>query len=154
MAPHRLLNRLPRRITGAAAIEFAFVFPMLFAIIYGTVVYGYVYFLQQRINFAAQEAVRAAVSVAPLSSTSAYCAALQVQANQAIVLNFTSGGGTLPAALTPNFICDTTNGQLTITLTYSLTTPTLFPTVTLPMGIGAIPPLPAALIARAVGRLS
>ncbi len=63
MANEPYQGRRPRQITGASAIEFALVFPMLFAIIYGTVTYGYVYYLQQRINFIAQEAVSGDVVV-------------------------------------------------------------------------------------------
>lgn len=154
MVRHRFLNRLPRRITGASAVEFVLVFPILFAIIYGTIAYGYVYFLQQRINFIAQEAVRAAISVAPVTGSAAYCAAAQAQAAQAITLNYTSAGGTLPAAITPSYICNVATSTLTVTINYSLTTPTLFPTLTLPFNIGTIPPLPGALIATAAGRLS
>ena len=156
MASQRFLNRLPHRIQGASAIEFVLVFPLLFAIIYGTLAYGYVYFLQQRINFIAQEAVRAAIAVAPGSNPGAYQAAAQAQADLAILNNFTLGGGsgTIPAALTSAFVINPATNTLTVTLTYSLTTPTLFPKLVLPLGIGEIPPLPPALVATAAGRLS
>lgn len=154
MVRHRFLNRPPRRIIGASAIEFALVFPVLFAIIYGTIAYGYVYFLQQRINFIAQEAVRAAISVAPQANAAAYLAQAQAQANASILLNFTSAGGALPPALSASFLNDAATNTLVVTVTYSLTTPTLFPQLVLPLGIGSIPPLPAALVATAAGRLS
>lgn len=153
MTLNRPQTRLPRRIAGGSAVEFILVFPILFGIIYGTIAYGYVYFLQQRINFVAQEAVRAAISVAPQSDNAAYVASAQAAANQSIIDNFTTGGGTLPTALSQSFL-PVTNNTLTLTLTYSLTTPVLFPTLTLPLGVGTIPPLPAALTAVAAGRLS
>ena len=155
MARHHLLNRLPRRITGASAIEFAFVFPLLFAIIYGTVTYGYVYFLQQRINFIAQEALRAAIAVAPTNNNTSYLAAINAAVFEAVTSNFTLAGTAVPAALT--FAVSPINAAtntLSILVTYNLTTPTLFPQVVLPMGIGSIPPLPATLQATAAGRLS
>ncbi len=141
-----------RHQAGATAIEFAFVFPLLFAIIYGTIAYGYVYFLQQRINFAAQEAVRAAIAVDPAAD--GYMAAVQAAAVAAVTRNFTSivGPSTLPTVTFPSSTPPDPNA-LKVTLTYSLTTPLLFPTVTLPL-VGAIPPLPANLIASAVGKLS
>jgi len=155
MDRHRLLNRLPRRITGASAIEFAFVFPLLFAIIYGTVTYGYVYFLQQRINFIAQEALRAAISVAPRSNNADYLSAINIAVAEAVASNFTLAGAAVPAALTYSVApINAATNTLSILVTYNLMTPTLFPQVSLPMGIGSIPPLPAALQATAAGRLS
>ncbi len=155
MVRHRLLNRLPRGITGASAIEFVFVFPLLFAIVYGTVAYGYVYFLQQRINFIAQEALRAAISVAPSSNNVDYVAAINAAVAQAVASNFALAGAVVPAALTFSVppVNPLTN-TLSILVTYNLTTPTLFPTLVLPLGIGSIPPLPAMLQATAAGRLS
>ncbi|WP_293390292.1 TadE family protein [Nevskia sp.] len=155
MARHRSLNRLPRRITGASAIEFALVFPLLFAIIYGTVTYGYVYFLQQRINFIAQEALRAAIAVAPRSSDAAYFAAINAAVAESVISNFTLANAAVPSALTYLVApVDVATNTLRILVTYNLTTPTLFPQMVLPMGIGSIPPLPAALQATAAGRLS
>ncbi|MDP3294133.1 MAG: pilus assembly protein [Nevskia sp.] len=156
MARHRLLNRLPRRITGASAIEFAFVFPLLFAIIYGTVTYGYVYFLQQRINFIAQEAVRAAIAVAPCSLPSCdYTGAITLAVTEAINSNFTLAGGAKPDALKlALFAIDAATNTVSIQLTYELKAPVLFPQMVLPMGVGSIPPLPDRLQATAAGRLS
>ncbi len=154
MVRHRLLNRLPRRITGASAIEFVFVFPLLFAIIYGTLAYGYVFFLQQRINFIAQEALRAAIAVAPTNNNANYLSAISAAVAQAVTSNFTLAGAAVPAALTFSISpINAATNTLSILVTYNLTTPTLFPRVVLP-GIGSIPPLPAALQATAAGRLS
>lgn len=54
-----------RRQWGAAAVEFALVFPMLFIVTYGAIIYSYIYVLRQSLTFAAQEAAQAAVSVQP-----------------------------------------------------------------------------------------
>lgn len=53
------------RQAGAAVVEFAFVFPILFLLVYGVIVYAYVYVIQQSITYAAQEAAEAAVAVSP-----------------------------------------------------------------------------------------
>lgn len=156
MASDRLILRLPQRIAGASAVEFALIFPLVFAIVYGGICYGYIYFLQQRINFIAQEAVRAAIAVAPGDDAGAYLAAAQNLGNIAIANNFSAAGVPVPAALSANFslLVDGSNGDtLQVIVTYSLTSPTLFPTVTVP-GVGAIPPLPPVLTATAAGRLS
>ena len=56
------IQRRPRQL-GGAAVEFAFVFPFLFFLMYGVLVYSYLFVLQESINFAAQEAAEAAVKV-------------------------------------------------------------------------------------------
>ena len=56
------------RQRGAAAVEFALVFPMLFIVTYGAIIYSYIYVLRQSLTFAAQEAAQAAVSVQPGAS--------------------------------------------------------------------------------------
>lgn len=57
-----------RRQRGAAAVEFALVFPILFVVTYGAIIYSYIYVLRQSLTFAAQEAAQAAVSVQPGAS--------------------------------------------------------------------------------------
>jgi Flp pilus assembly protein TadG len=54
-----------RRQWGTAAVEFALVFPMLFIVTYGAIIYSYIFVLRQSLTFAAQEAAQAAVSVQP-----------------------------------------------------------------------------------------
>lgn len=54
-----------RRQFGAAAVEFALVFPMLFVVTYGAIIYSYIYVLRQSLTYAAQEAAQAAVGVQP-----------------------------------------------------------------------------------------
>jgi len=49
---------------GVVAIEFALVFPILFAIFYAAVTYGFVFMLNQAMVFAAEEGARSAVRVA------------------------------------------------------------------------------------------
>jgi len=156
MARDRFLPRLPRRYAGASAIEFALLFPVVFAIVYGGIAYGYIYFLQQRINFIAQEAVRAAIAVAPSDDADAYLASAQAAANQSISNNFVLAGVPVPPSLSMSFSLrrDVAEGDtLVVLVTYSLTNPTVFPTLAFPV-IGQVPALPAELRATAAGRLS
>ncbi|MFO7581413.1 TadE/TadG family type IV pilus assembly protein [Guyparkeria sp.] len=63
----RIPEHLPapcRRQRGAVAVEFALVFPLLFAIFYAAVTYGFVFMLNQAMVFAAEEGARSAVRVA------------------------------------------------------------------------------------------
>jgi hypothetical protein len=58
--------------SGAAALEFAFILPLLLFLIYGMVIYAYVFIVQEAITFAAQEAAEAAVKVDPAQSPEDY----------------------------------------------------------------------------------
>ena len=53
-----------RKQSGAAAIEFAFVFPLFFLIFYGILTYGLILVAQQSITMAATEGARAALRFA------------------------------------------------------------------------------------------
>ncbi|WP_175624714.1 MULTISPECIES: TadE/TadG family type IV pilus assembly protein [Oxalobacteraceae] len=52
---------LERKQKGAAAIEFAFVFPVFFLVFYGIITYGIIFLAQQSITLAAAEGARAAL---------------------------------------------------------------------------------------------
>ena len=151
--PHRL------RQSGTAAVEFALIFPIMFAVIYAGLVYGLVYFLQQRVNFAAQEGVRAAIAVDPAaySDVSKYTAQVSSEVSAAVIRNFVGAGQpatAAPAGLQATMVTtDAAAGTVTVLVGYSLTTPMLFPVITLPL-IGVIPALPPVLRATVVGRLS
>lgn len=56
-------NAMPfsKRNTGAAAIEFALVFPLFFVIFYAIITYGLIFVAQQSITLAAAEGARAAL---------------------------------------------------------------------------------------------
>lgn len=66
------MNGFRNRQRGASAVEFALVFPMLFAITYVTVVYSYLFIIHQSLSFAAQEAAEAAVSIDPRQNVADY----------------------------------------------------------------------------------
>ena len=137
------------RQRGATAVEFALLFPFLFAVIYGGITYGFVFFLQQRVNFAAQEGVRAAVALNPDDSN--YNANLVDTVNQAVLYSFSATGAAQPrlsivpptAGLQPNTIVVRVNYDLA----------GLFPTIMIPQ-IGPVPSVPPTLTAVATGRVS
>lgn len=157
-----------RRQSGAAAIEFAFVFPLLFALMYATVVYGYVFFAQQTINLVAQECAKAAVAAAPFGADGSpqmpdYSGAAQSYFDLAKVQGplrlFPGGVSVKPSYLGPAAASGTGNGQVfTVTLTLTgLTGKTgAFPTISLGgvMGIHDVPPMPQTLTASASVRVS
>ncbi|GAC1628193.1 MAG: hypothetical protein NVS9B10_17870 [Nevskia sp.] len=135
-------------------------FPVLFAVTYAGIAYGLVFFLQQRVNFAAQEGVRAAIAVDPAQGVGgSYLTAVTTAASTAVVRNFVAAGAPTspaPARLLATVVSPDSpaTGLVTVTVTYSLTTPdVLFPTVDLP-GIGPIPVIPPTLSATVVGHLS
>jgi Flp pilus assembly protein TadG len=155
--------RIPARSSqsGAAAIEFALVFPLLLALTYASLVYSYVYFLQQSINFAAQQGVQAAVAVVPTSNASTDLANRINQANavESSTLSWLPSNQVALISTSPakNATSDTTScvgatpssSQFVYQVTFTLTG--LFPAlVNLPMGLGTVPPLPATLTACAV----
>lgn len=145
-----------RTQSGAAAIEFALVFPLLIAMVYGGLVYSYVYLLQQSINFAAQQGAQAALAVVPTSNSANDAGQRLAKANvvalatltwlpasqQSRVSTAASGGCTLPGGVNGfiyqvNFDLGGGGG--------------LFPALAaLPFGLGSIPPLPSSLVACAV----
>lgn len=150
---------------GAAAIEFAFVFPLLLLIVYATIVYGYVFFLQQTINLIAQEAAKAAVAVAPYDpQTGAPITPDYAQAVKNYFVTSKAQGliAALPAStqadieeptVVQNKSQDGTGQVVTVTVRFNNLT-TLFPQIGLP-GIGPnLPPLPDYLEAKATVRVS
>lgn len=159
--PRQILAR-PMQ-SGASAIEFALIFPILLAVVYAGVVYSYVYVLQQSINFAAQQGVQAAVSVVPTANAATDLTTRNKLA-QAVVTStlswlpvgqvglVSSSGSTTACAGAP--ANNATGSLFSYTVNFALgggTAGSLFPSlVNLPMGLGTIPPLPATLSACAV----
>jgi Flp pilus assembly protein TadG len=134
--------RRKQRQGGTTAIEFALVFPVLFFLLYSTVIYSLVYYVKQSLNFAAQEAARAAVAI-DLGSLSAG-AGSTVDLTSFVTPTVTSILNPITPAMgtaTASASASKTTSQVTVTVQFSPST--LFNTVSLP-GIGAIPPLPAA----------
>ncbi len=61
-------TRLPKKQKGAAAIEFALVFVIFFAVLYGVVSYSLPLLLVQSFNNATSEAVRRSMAVDPTAT--------------------------------------------------------------------------------------
>lgn len=132
---------------GASAVEFVLLFPIMFAIAYGSVVYAYIYILQQAINFAAQQGAQAAVGVVPVTSpttTQQNRLTLATSVAQS-TLNWVPTGRLSYAAGAGG--CTAPSG--TFTFQVNFTPGGLFPMVTLPL-MGSFPPVPAAMYACAV----
>lgn len=143
---------------GASAVEFAFVFPILFLLVYGVIVYSYVYVIQQSITYGAQQSAEAAVAVNPQPDDTLNARieqrvrAVAVQslnwlpANQ--LARVTGANGERVQVLFQTI--DTDQSVVRVTLEFQV--PGLFPTLTLPL-VGNIPPLPQQLRAQAIARI-
>jgi Flp pilus assembly protein TadG len=140
-------NFSPQRQKGAAAIEFALVFMIFFAVFYGLVSYSLPLLMMQSFNNATAEAVRQGVAINP--GVSNYNNVVITQANAAL----TSQLSWLPSALAFNATTDalvTFNGKvLSVAINYPKSKLTqVMPVLTLP-GIGDVPNLPTYLSAQA-----
>ena len=147
---NRRMGSLGGRQSGATAFEFALVFPLLVGILYSTIVYSYVYVLQQSINFAAQQGAQAALAVVPgTTGVTQYG-----QANTAV----TNDLGWLPTAQLARVSvpagapdCLGAAGYFPVEVDFSLGTGAnaLFPALLSLFGAASFPPLPTTLIACA-----
>ncbi|MGY2138445.1 TadE/TadG family type IV pilus assembly protein [Pseudomonas reactans] len=137
---------LPRKQKGAAAIEFALVFGIFFAVFYGLISYSLPLLMLQSFNQAAAEGVRQAMSVDPIAAGTAY-------PTQVTTLAKTTAKNQLkwiPASfqfsddlITANY----TGNTLTVTIKYPTSRLySVFPALVLPV-IGTVPNLPANLFA-------
>ncbi|AMN78706.1 MULTISPECIES: TadE/TadG family type IV pilus assembly protein [Pseudomonas] len=136
---------LPGKQKGAAAIEFALVFGIFFAVFYGLISYSLPLLMLQSFNQAAAEGVRQAMSVDPVAAGTAY-------PTQVTTLAKTTAKNQLkwiPASFqfSDDLITATYTGN---TLTVSIKYPTsrlysVFPALVLPV-IGTVPNLPANLL--------
>lgn len=155
--------------SGAVAVEFAFVFPLLFLLMYGIVVYSYVFVLNSALHFAAQEAAESVVRVAPEAADSVK--QQRAQATARATLDWLpagqrsrvvgENGEKVDVGFCPDFAGDvcpacpagaTDCGAVVVTLVFGLLNPPLFPSLTLPF-VGTVPPLPDQLRAQAVARI-
>src|SRR5687768_3585562 len=131
---------------GATALEFAIVLPLLLLMIYGLVVYSYMFVLQEAINFAAQEAAEAAVRVDPAQEPADYEAVVnaEVRAAAARVLDFLpanqhdrvlgSDGSKVQVSVGPS--PSGIGGIVSVGLVFNFRG--LFPSISLP-GLGPVP---------------
>jgi hypothetical protein len=151
---------------GATVVEFAFVFPLLFLLIYGVVVYAYTFVVQESISFVAQQAAEAAVSVDPRADNIDALREVKIRAMAVAVLNWlppsqkdrvTGNTGEkvmiVHCAASGIGLCPGDTESVVVQLTFDMTLPTpLFPVIDMPL-VGRVPPLPERLTAQAVARL-
>ncbi len=143
---------------GASAVEFAFVFPVLFLLVYGVIVYSYIYVLQQSITYSAQQSAEAAVAVSPEPGDT-----LNTRIEQRVRAVAVQSLNWLPANQRARVIgasgekvqvsfdtIDTSQNVVRVTLEFEV--PGLFPALELPL-VGNIPPLPNRLRAQAIARI-
>lgn len=148
---HRYCGR--RHQSGAAAVEFAFIFPILFMLTYGIVVYGYIFFLNQSVNYAAQQGAEAAVAVD--AGDDGFEELRQERVVEAVndTLRWLPGTQRTRVTVCDGGTCPVDDDTITVEVKFLLSTPGwLFPAVVLP-GIGAVPPMPTQLRATAAARL-
>lgn len=158
--------------TGAAALEFAIVFPVFFFLFYSLITWGVIFGLQQSMSLAAQEGARAAVAVSidafiqddGTFDQDGYDAAVATQALAAVagVLGWLPGtwknpilDGNVDVAVTPQATpFGTTEYVVDITVRYpAYSTQPILPVLTFPV-VGDVPPVPKGdLVAQAVTRL-
>ncbi|WP_411390413.1 TadE/TadG family type IV pilus assembly protein [Pseudomonas sp. MPB23] len=138
---------LRRTQKGAAAIEFALVFGIFFAVFYGLVSYSLPLLLMQSFNQAAAEAVRQAMAVDPVAAGTAYPTQVTQRAKDTAVaqLNWIPAG----FQFSSDYISATYVGTtLTVAISYpSANLYAVFPALVVP-GVGTVPNLPTTLSAR------
>lgn len=134
---------LPRKQQGAAAIEFALVFVIFFAVLYGVVSYSLPLLLLQSFNNSTAEAVRRSVAVDPTLAAGAYKTTVENTAKAVLKdkLSWVPGGLTV----TQTAIYDPTAGVLTVSASLPATAlRTILPVIVLPGNI-RVPNLPDKL---------
>ncbi|PWB29772.1 pilus assembly protein TadE [Pseudomonas sp. SDI] len=139
---------LGRRQKGAAAIEFALVFVMFFAVFYGLLGFSLPLLMVQSFNQASSEAVRRCVALDPSSGT--YAADVQATAKAVLEqqLSWMSGPLKFQVAADANINLTAAN-LLTVTINYDKAKLTaVIPVLNLPL-IGEVPRIPAKLGAQA-----
>jgi len=146
-----------RRQFGASAVEFALVFPVLFALVYAVIAYSYVYVLQQAITYTAQHLAESAVAVNPTPASS-YTARIQTRVQQLAAQQLqwlqqrSLVVGENGEKVVPQFQVIDGSDVVVIRLELPLKNPDLFPAITFPGGF-SIPPMPDSLVAQATARI-
>jgi len=158
-APGIRVSRLSGEV-GAAALEFALVFPVLLLMIYGAIHYALIFTLSMSLTSAANEGARAAVAVDPEESD--YETLLIARARAAVVSNLgwlTAAQQSIVLGTGGNQVSvvrevDATLGDIVrVEVTYpSYASQPLLPVFSFPV-LGVIPPVPSQLAATAVLQL-
>jgi Flp pilus assembly protein TadG len=146
---------------GSAIVEFAFVFPILLFLIYGLVVYSYIFVLQESITFAAQQAAAAAVGVAPSATSGAAQTQMRTLAQNTATQYLSWLGAQATRLTTTSTFCSVSGGgtcptdgsdAIVVKLVFDMDAPTpLFPVLS--FGAGQVPPTPSQLVSQATVRI-
>uniref|UniRef100_UPI003F86D4C4 TadE family protein n=1 Tax=Cupriavidus ulmosensis TaxID=3065913 RepID=UPI003F86D4C4 len=140
------------RSSGAAALEFAIVLPILLTVVIGIVYFGIVLALQQALTLAAEEGARAALRYpsGAAANNAAATQALRVSAASSTALASlpTSISSLISAANVAQVIsCANPSGSVCVKVTLSLSSSSILPVVP---GV----PLPATLTGSATVQLA
>ena len=156
--PSHIRHRKAARSRGAAAIEFAFIFPLFFAILYATVSYSLTLLLQMGMSNAAADGARTAIQlVDPLEfNQTTFTAATKQRVTQAVRASLawlpTDKVDAIVANINITTSPDPGNGvgsasgvRVNVLIQWKnyATTP-LIPSIDLPL-VGKVPPLPTNL---------
>lgn len=152
-----------RRRSGAAAIEFAAVFPFFFLLLYGFINYGLILALQQSMVVAAEDGARAAIACDPTLDADEHtdCVSARARLAAGVALSW------LPE-LQRDLILGSDNGNVQVAVDDAATPHTvsvvveyphyadqpILPVLSLPMIGGSIPPVPERLVAQSLVQLS
>jgi Flp pilus assembly protein TadG len=139
-----------RRMRGTAAVEFAMVFPLFFAVLYGIVTYTLIFVAQQNLTLAAEEGARAALNYKYATSTSgalALRASAACGAAQGVMTTWMSAAKCVSTSNPCSY--DATMDCVIVTLTYNYTSGPLVPTLPLTNFV-----LPASLVSSATVQLN
>lgn len=140
------MGMLKKRQHGGVAVEFTFVFPLLFMLVYGVITYSFLFLLTSSVHYAAQVGAEAAVSVAPVADEDEYRAAIATRVDAVAKQSLSWLSPSQRARLTvdpPNY--DVT-GAVLVRLQFN--TVGLFPVVDLPL-VGPVPNFPDIVVATA-----
>ena len=144
-------TRLPKKQKGAAAIEFALVFVIFFAVLYGVVSYSLPLLLVQSFNHATAEAVRRSMAVDP-SPEASYKSKVEALATSVL----TEKLSWVPTAVRGSLVPAATYNPTTKVLTASVSLPATALTSIMPvlkLGVITVPDLPANLKAESSAQL-
>lgn len=144
------------RQSGATAVEFALVFPMLFILFYSVVIYSYLFVLQESVSYAAQESAAAAHRVNPVGNENFDETVIQqVRARAAAVLDWlpdsqkarvlgavACSGGEGGGGAGVEVCIDNATDVVQVNVRFDVLG--LFPVLSMPL-IGELPPLPDVL---------
>lgn len=137
--------RAGRRERGAAAIEFAMVFSLLFGLFWAMVSYAFPLFLLQVMNRATAEAARVAIKADP--SVSGYSTTVNTLAGNELTRQLSWLPTSFSSPLTRTISIDGAN-ILTVRLAYlNYKSHPIVPALNFP-GIGQIPNMPTDLVAQ------